>query len=175
MKDFVVSCRPSRVQRLSSKVKKYKGKLLGVVNWIRRATRQDVKLSSTYKLFMITSEPQDVQNNLSHTKSSRMSESEEPIPEDISFPFMDLPAELRLHIYSYLMPNTNINTCQDYVKSTVFPGKFYSYWPIQLRHDCKPCCPSLLRTNRQIYHEMVELWYSSLCIGSASATTNFDS
>jgi hypothetical protein len=59
-----------------------------------------------------------------------MPESEEPIPEDISFPFMDLPAELRFHIYSYLMPNTNINTCQEFVKYTVFPENFYSYWPI---------------------------------------------
>jgi hypothetical protein len=100
---------------------------------------------------MLTTKPQDVQDNLiNHPKSRR-----------ISFPFMGLPVELRLHIYSYLMPNTNINTCQEFVKSTVFPGTFYSYWPIQLRHDCEPCCPALLRTNQKIYHEMVELWYSS--------------
>ncbi|PMD15856.1 hypothetical protein NA56DRAFT_327451 [Hyaloscypha hepaticicola] len=64
----------------------------------------------------------------------------------VESPFMKLPVEMRTLIYSYLVPKTR-------VPSRISKGKLES-----LKTDS---ALSLLRTNRQIYHELLELWYSS--------------
>lgn len=46
------------------------------------------------------------------------------------FQFLSFPVEIRLQIYHYLAPNTPTSP---------------------LRDDARPCCPSILRTNRTIY------------------------
>lgn len=70
---------------------------------------------------------------------------------------MTLPVEIRLLIYSYLIPNAT-------VPSGSWKDKWeqYGVW-VRLRHDRKPCRLALLQTNRTIYYEMVELLYSSPC------------
>jgi hypothetical protein len=55
------------------------------------------------------------------------------------FRFLNLPVEIRLRIYHYLAPNTP---------------------PSPFRDDDRPCCPSILRTNRTIYEEAMVEWYS---------------
>ncbi len=55
------------------------------------------------------------------------------------FQFLSFPVEIRLRIYYYLAPNTPT-------------------WPF--RDDSRPCCPSILRTNRTIYEEAMVEWYS---------------
>lgn len=64
--------------------------------------------------------------------------------------FMQLPVELRRHIYSYLVPNVAV-----VVENRHHP------WGNVLRKDGDRCYPALLRTNRKIYYEFVEQWYSS--------------
>jgi hypothetical protein len=85
--------------------------------------------------------------------------------EETSSPFMDLPVELRQLIYSYLIPNTTVTN----------RGRFDA-WE-SLRHDGEPCCPAMLRTNQKIYHEMIELFYSSsyFCILLSKNTLRFTS
>jgi hypothetical protein len=77
--------------------------------------------------------------------------STQNISEKKLFPFMNLLFEVREHIYSHLIPNIK-------VKCTTSPV-YYLREP--LRHGRKPCCTALLLANRKIYHELVELWYSS--------------
>ena len=55
------------------------------------------------------------------------------------FRFLSLPMEIRLRIYHYLAPNIPTSPFRD---------------------DGRPCCPSILRTNRTIYEEAVVEWYS---------------
>lgn len=55
------------------------------------------------------------------------------------FRFLSLPKEIRLRIYYYLAPNTSTSPFRD---------------------DSRPCCPSILRTNRTIYEEAIVEWYS---------------
>ena len=55
------------------------------------------------------------------------------------FRFLSLPIEIRLRVYRYLAPNT-----------PKYP----------FRDDGRPCCPSILRTNRTIYKEAMDEWYS---------------
>lgn len=55
------------------------------------------------------------------------------------FRFLDLPVEIRLRIYHYLAPNTPKPPFRD---------------------DGRPCCPSILRTNRTIYEEAIVEWYT---------------
>jgi hypothetical protein len=72
-----------------------------------------------------------------------------------TFPFMLLPAELRRGIYLYLVPNMPY----DPVKS----GGLYDEWDFdeRFRYYDEICCPELLRTNREIYDEMLPLFYES--------------
>jgi hypothetical protein len=70
---------------------------------------------------------------------------------------MTLPIEIRLFIYSYLIPNATVPS-----GSWKEEWEQYGVW-VRLRHDRKPCRLALLQTNRMIYYEMVELLYSSTC------------
>jgi hypothetical protein len=64
----------------------------------------------------------------------------------VKSPFMKLPVEMRILIYSYLVPKTRV------------PSRSEKRKLESLKTDSTL---SLLRTNRQIYHELLELWYSS--------------
>ncbi|KAF4624412.1 hypothetical protein G7Y89_g13757 [Cudoniella acicularis] len=64
-------------------------------------------------------------------------EHRDPMSEP--FRFLSLPMEIRLRIYHYLAPNTPTSPFRD---------------------DGRPCCPSILRTNRTIYEEAMVEWYS---------------
>ena len=57
--------------------------------------------------------------------------------------FLDIPADIRLLIYQYLVPTLEVSAI------TKSP----------LRHDNEPCCTSILRVNRQIYQEAIHEWY----------------
>lgn len=74
-----------------------------------------------------------------------------PMCDEVASPFMKLPVEVRLLIYSYLMPDMVVH-------AATMPGKALNEC---LRFDRKPCCPALLRTNRTVHHELVEQWYRS--------------
>jgi len=67
-------------------------------------------------------------------------------PSPSSFPFLDLPLELRLQVYQYLVPDQDIIEARNFGSET-------------LRHDGQRCCISLLRTNHQIYEEFLNEWY----------------
>ncbi|KAL4891475.1 hypothetical protein BDV59DRAFT_181824 [Aspergillus ambiguus] len=67
--------------------------------------------------------------------------------------FLDLPAEVRLTIYHYLIPTIPIRNF------TLIRGRGSK--TVALRHDGERCCPALLRANRQIYNELVREWYGS--------------
>jgi hypothetical protein len=73
-----------------------------------------------------------------------------PANQHLTSPFMELPLELRRHIYSYLIPNVRVTTeSRDQASN------------YELRIDGDRCYPTFLETNRQIYHEMADQWYSS--------------
>jgi hypothetical protein len=74
-------------------------------------------------------------------------ESLEPTSCSLPFPFLDLPTELRLEIYKHLIPD-NCVEAQNIQKRT-------------FRHDQQPCYPAILRTNRQIYQEVICMWYGT--------------
>jgi hypothetical protein len=65
---------------------------------------------------------------------------------------MELPAEVRLMIYAYLIPNR----CVREKAATLF----HPFRNTFRRYDGKPCYPALLRTNRKIHHEMISWFYS---------------
>lgn len=69
--------------------------------------------------------------------------------------FLNLPIELRTAIYEYLIPNDEV----------------LGYWFISqnggppdrrpVRHDKQPCCPAVLRINRQIHDEVIGMFYGT--------------
>lgn len=70
-------------------------------------------------------------------------------PEKASF--LSLPIELRIAIHQHLVPNAFV------------AGYWFENPPQHLpfRDDEQPCCPAILRTNRQIYNESIGIWYGS--------------
>jgi hypothetical protein len=58
--------------------------------------------------------------------------------------FLRLPLELRIEVYKHLIPNA--------LRLGSEP---------QYRDDFQPCYPAILRTNRQIYEEVIGLWYGT--------------
>lgn len=64
-----------------------------------------------------------------------------------SSPFLRLPAEVRLLIYRYLIPDNPLETWSPRLD------------PFYLRLDGKPCASAILRTNRTVYQEVVREWY----------------
>jgi hypothetical protein len=65
---------------------------------------------------------------------------------------MSLPTELRLEVYKYLVPDRY-----------VVPSKHEKnhVGNLHLRYDKLPCSPALLRTNHQIYDEIIDMWYGT--------------
>ncbi|KAA8651232.1 hypothetical protein EYZ11_007814 [Aspergillus tanneri] len=70
----------------------------------------------------------------------------------ITLPFLRFPVEVRLCVYRFLIPNVTIRN---------FPLIRGRNKTASLRIDNVPCCPALLRTNHQIYNELVSEWYGS--------------
>jgi hypothetical protein len=69
--------------------------------------------------------------------------------------FLDLPVELRLVVYKYLVPNT-------VVPVRYFPSSDDAHSDhLNLRTDGRFCYPAILRTNRLIYEEAIDLWYGT--------------
>ncbi|KAL9083124.1 MAG: hypothetical protein Q9165_008654 [Trypethelium subeluteriae] len=62
------------------------------------------------------------------------------------FPFLKLPAELRLQVYGYLFPNKPIPHSAE----------------IPLRENSEPCHMEILRVNRFIYEEATEVLYGTV-------------
>src|ERR1700761_5056207 len=69
--------------------------------------------------------------------------------------FLDLPVELRLMVYKYLVPNTFVPVRFLPPSSLAHPDQ------LNLRTDGRFCYPAILRTNRLIYKEAIDLWYGS--------------
>ncbi|RDW72207.1 hypothetical protein BP5796_08241 [Coleophoma crateriformis] len=67
-----------------------------------------------------------------------------------SFPLFELPLEIRLLIYRYLVPNI-------FADDETFRKPF--------RDDGGPCCPALLRANKQIYREAIGEFYGQEYFG----------
>src|ERR1700748_601884 len=67
--------------------------------------------------------------------------------------FLDLPVELRLMVYKYLIPNTIV------IPMRGLPRE--NYPPETLRTDGQLCYPAILRTNRRIYEEAIDMWYGT--------------
>jgi hypothetical protein len=76
-----------------------------------------------------------------------LSQDDSSVPEAS---FMNLPVELRLQIYSYLVPIAKIISGTD---------KEDPWVPVELGEN--PCNFALLYTNRQIYNEAVQMFYNS--------------
>lgn len=76
-----------------------------------------------------------------------------------SLRFLDLPAEVRLTVYGYLVPNLPVRN---------FP--LIRRQSKKFRDDGTRCCPAILRVNHQIYNEVILEWY-----GSASYEVVLDS
>lgn len=68
--------------------------------------------------------------------------------------FLALPAELRIAIYEYLIPDKIVHAFDFY-------GPNNPDYRFDLRHDKQPCCPAILCTNRQIYDEAITMFYES--------------
>ncbi|KAL8964886.1 MAG: hypothetical protein Q9197_006762 [Variospora fuerteventurae] len=68
---------------------------------------------------------------------------------------LNLPAEIRLEIYSYLLPNL-----PSYPTGISEPKTAH---PASLRSDSKPADPSILFTCRKIYHEATPILYRDRC------------
>ncbi|KAF2498699.1 hypothetical protein BU16DRAFT_302832 [Lophium mytilinum] len=66
-----------------------------------------------------------------------------------SFPLLELPVELRLHIYRFLAPNKPVE-----------PWTIYN--PKPLRDDGEKCHPVILRVCRTIYNEALGEWYGGV-------------
>ncbi|KAF5870318.1 uncharacterized protein Bfra_009702 [Botrytis fragariae] len=64
-------------------------------------------------------------------------------------PLLQLPVELRLLIYKYLVPDGDI-----------LPIRVRER-PETLRKDGGSICPAVLYLNRQIHNEVIPLWYGS--------------
>lgn len=62
----------------------------------------------------------------------------------LAFPLLELPFEIRLLIYGCLVPNV-------FVDDATFRKPF--------RNDGAPCCPAILRANKEIYDEVVGEFY----------------
>jgi hypothetical protein len=60
--------------------------------------------------------------------------------------FLNLPVELRLMVYEHLIPNTIVTPMRPLPRET-------------LRTDGQPCYPAILRNNRRIYEEAIDMWY----------------
>ncbi|KAI9040382.1 uncharacterized protein KD926_008339 [Aspergillus affinis] len=69
-----------------------------------------------------------------------------------ALPFFEFPAEVRLCIYRYLIPNVPIRN---------FPLIRGRNKTVHLRTDNLPCCPAILRTNHQIHNELIPEWYGT--------------
>jgi hypothetical protein len=67
--------------------------------------------------------------------------------------FLSLPVELRLKVYEHLIANTVVTPMRPLPRKT-------------LRTDGQPCCPAILRANRCIYEEAIDMWYgtATFCI-----------
>ncbi|KAI4174602.1 MAG: hypothetical protein LQ343_002175 [Gyalolechia ehrenbergii] len=68
---------------------------------------------------------------------------------------LNLPPEIRLQIYSYLLPNVH-----SYTNGISDP---IAVLQPSLRSDSKPSYPGILLTCRQIYHEALSLLYHNHC------------
>ncbi|KAI9760025.1 MAG: hypothetical protein M1840_002753, partial [Geoglossum simile] len=66
------------------------------------------------------------------------------------FPFLSLPAELRRLIYRHLIPNLTVQVLHKRSPQSPF------------REDGDPCCPAILRVNRMVNEEVLEMWYGSV-------------
>lgn len=73
-------------------------------------------------------------------------------PPADTLPFLQFPAEVRLSIYQYLIPDLPIRNFALLRNHSKTP---------HLRHDGSRCCPAILRTNRQIHAEVIPEWYSA--------------
>ena len=70
-------------------------------------------------------------------------------------PFLNLPVEIRLEIYSYLLPNTH-----SYTNGICDPTAVSQ---ASLRTDSAPCRPAIVFTCKKIYHEAIALLYHKRC------------
>ncbi|KAE8145029.1 hypothetical protein BDV25DRAFT_78603 [Aspergillus avenaceus] len=73
-------------------------------------------------------------------------------PSPDVLPFLEFPAEVRLSVYQYLIPDLpirNFALLRDRSKT------------VHLRHDGSRCCPAILRANHQIHDEVMSEWYGS--------------
>ncbi|CZR51759.1 uncharacterized protein PAC_01636 [Phialocephala subalpina] len=68
--------------------------------------------------------------------------------------FLGLPIELRTAIYEHLIPN-------DHVQGYWFRNKGGPPDRRPVRYDKQPCCPAILRINRQIHDEVIGIFYGT--------------
>lgn len=68
---------------------------------------------------------------------------------------LNLPTEIRLEIYSYLLPN--ISEYPTGISETQTAHQ------VSLRQDLKPACSAILLTCKRIYHEAVPFLYHNRC------------
>jgi hypothetical protein len=142
-------------RRLESRCQNFYSKTRRLVRKPFRRHRQGSTVASPTTTMPTTTNP----------TTTKQTTNRQVLPENLDSPFMRLPTELRLLIYSHLIPDMLVTTTEEYDKNT----------KARLRRDKEPCCPALLCTNRKIYHELVKKLYSSiaLCIRLESGSLRF--
>lgn len=88
-------------------------------------------------------------------------------------PFMRLPTELRLQIYSLLLPDLPVIETATRLRSwetgwVYYIGQ-YGDFRVALRHDGQPCSIGILSVSRQIYEEATAYLYSRTFVFAVSA------
>ncbi|TGO33234.1 hypothetical protein BHYA_0258g00010 [Botrytis hyacinthi] len=105
--------------------------------------------------------PSRVRKIFTSGAASKISDDKSSV--DNPFPFLQLPAELRIQIYKQLSPKSKPNY-KNFIGITEGHLRRDSELERYVTERCSKeddsrCYPEILRLNRQIYHEAMPLWY----------------
>jgi hypothetical protein len=136
-------------------------KIFVLLPWTRRVEPYDV--NHTHNFSAVLNRTQSIDKSLVQAKPTYQhinAERTRHASEETMFPFMDLPAELRRVVYSFLVSNMGVTT---EIRRQALD--------FELRRDGDRCCMALLRTNRKIYRDVpahVHLYFFQIRIRNST-------